>query len=66
MRGQQDLTVKRHAPLTQGGSAIETESKSRERGFQSRTCGVCARETSPRATLTGRAALLTQEGVPLR
>src|SRR5262245_27798833 len=29
------LTTITHAPLSQGGSAIETQSKSRERGFQS-------------------------------
>ena len=45
----------RYAPLSQGGSAIETQSKSRERGFQSRIFAGFAVGTSPRATL--RAAL---------
>jgi VWFA-related protein len=63
MRVQQDLTVKRHAPLIQGGSAIETESKSREGGFQKSILAGFAKWPSPRAALSGRAALLNQEGV---
>jgi hypothetical protein len=39
------LTTISHAPLSQGGSAIETQSKSRERGFQSHVPPkVCWRE----------------------
>src|SRR4029453_14200054 len=55
----------RHAPLSQGASVIETQSKSRERGFRRRILMEFANGTSPRAILTGRAALLTQEGVAL-
>jgi hypothetical protein len=43
---------------------IETKSKSRERGFQSRTLPGFASGTSSRDP-SGRAALLTQEGVAL-
>ena len=44
---------------------IETKSRSREGRFRSRIPANLCVGTSPRAALRDRAALLTQEGVPL-
>jgi hypothetical protein len=50
-------------PPESGGQRDETKSTSRERAFPSRIAVVFSKGTSPRATPSGRAALLTQEGV---
>jgi hypothetical protein len=50
-------------PPESGGQRNETQSKLRERGFPSRMLAGGSWGTSPRATLAGRAAVLTQEGV---
>jgi hypothetical protein len=55
-------------PPESGGQRDEAKRRSRgvesrERGLQSRILLKCSGGTSPRATTSGRAALLTQEGV---
>src|SRR4029453_15011411 len=57
------LQGKRNALLSQEGSTIEKNRRSWEGRFQSRMSARFAWEPFPRATLPGRAALLTQEGV---